>query len=125
MQIIPMALLLCPFVNIVTYLALSVFYQGKEKDLFKSELNEGNPTAAYIMTERGAEEIKKNNSGKTLLDIYADKGEKAKGFSTQDLNIIETLFEKGISADFKHKGFELLLETALTPNRHKLAVFLL
>ncbi|CCB89654.1 AAA family ATPase [Simkania negevensis] len=125
MQIIPMALLLCPFVNIVTYLALSVFYQGKEKDLFKSALNEGNPTAAYIMTERGADAIQKNNSGKTLLDIYADKGEKAKGFSTQDLNIIETLFEKGISADFKHKGFELLLETALTQNRHKLAVFLL
>ncbi|WP_420422255.1 AAA family ATPase [Simkania sp.] len=124
-QIIPIALLLCPVVNIFTYLALSFLSQGKENDLFKSAINEGNATAAYIMTERGADVSQKNNGGKTLLEVYAAKGEKAKGYSSQDLNIIQALFEKGITADFKHKGFELLLDTALEQNRPKLVLFLL
>jgi len=125
MQILPIALLLCPVVNIITYLALSAIFGGKESDFCKAAMDEGNATAAYIMTERGADVTKTNHSGKTLLDLFAAKREKAADFSSQDLDIIEALFEKGVSANFSHKGFQLLLDRALEEDRQKLVVFLL
>lgn len=124
-EIIPLVILQCPILNVITYLVSSILFQGQENALMKGALNEGNATAAYIMTERGANPDMKSQEGKTLLDLFAEKGEREKGFTEQDLAICTTLLKNKGTADFSRKGFSQMLEIALTQKLHTLALSLL
>lgn len=124
MQILPIAILLCPVINIVTYLAMAYIFQGKSHALCKSAMEEENALAAYIMTERGANITCQNSSGHTLLDLFALKGEANRGFTDQDLRICEILFQKGVAGNYSKKGFKMMLDVALKKNRQELTLHL-
>jgi len=125
MEIVPMAIFLCPFVSVITYVVLSYLFKGKADTLCKSAMEEGNVTAAYIMTERGADALQKNSNGQSILDLMALKGERNEGFSNQDLAICETLMKKGVTANPALKGFQMMLDTSLAQKRHTLTLHLL
>lgn len=125
MEIVPLAVMHCPFLNVITYFALSYIFHGKQTYLMKGAIDEGNATAAYIMTERGADPKATTKSGKTLLDLFAEKGESNKGFSLQDLSICTSLLKKGVTANFSQKGFFMMLDTALDEKNYDLALPLL
>jgi len=124
MEIVPILVLSCPALNVITSIALSALCQGRAQSFFDGAMREGNATAAYLMTEQGANGEGTDAKGRTLLDHFATKAARHL-ITEQDLHICESLLKKGHTGKFKEKDYAHLLDAALCSSRDALALALL
>ena len=113
-----------PIINSITYIAYSAIFQIDLNQQYEAALNEGNLGGAFVLAERGAEVKCKNKEGKVLVDLFLDKFSRSAP-STDDIEMVHQLIEKGAPFDKKHPGFSQLFLKAESLNKRAIIFSLL